>query len=30
MVQSEGGGEARRARRWRSVAEKRRIAEESP
>lgn len=27
MVQSEGGGEARRARRWRSVAEKRRIAE---
>ena len=26
MVQSEGGGEARRARRWRSVAEKRRIA----
>ncbi len=27
MVQSEGGGEARRARRWRSVAENRRIAE---
>src|ERR1035438_1022950 len=27
MVESEGGGEAHRARRWRSVAEKRRIAE---
>jgi len=27
MVQSEGGGEVHRARRWRSVAEKRRIAE---
>ena len=27
MVESEGGGEARPARRWRSVAEKRRIAE---
>ena len=27
MVQSEGVGEARRARRWRSVSEKRRIAE---
>lgn len=27
MVQSEGVGEGRRARRWRSVAEKRRIAE---
>jgi transposase len=27
MVQSESGGEVRRVRRWRSVAEKRRIAE---
>ena len=27
MVQTEGGGEARRARRWRSAAEKRQIAE---